>query len=101
VFTAPSLGAATLAPRSRRSAARVLMDEGWVHCNVSSSGGDKSGDKISEVHLSAGRMVCPTANAAGAKVIALWLNCRIIVGSDVPRIALRTSLNVIGPLAHE
>jgi hypothetical protein len=34
-------GAATLAPRSRRSAARVLMDEGWAECKRGLRGGDK------------------------------------------------------------
>jgi hypothetical protein len=33
-------GAATPIPRSRRAAARVLMDEGWVQCNCGLKGGD-------------------------------------------------------------
>jgi hypothetical protein len=33
--------AASLIPRSRRSAARVLMDEGWRHCTRGLEGGDK------------------------------------------------------------
>ena len=32
-LSAGTSGAATLVPRSRRSAARVLMDEGWAECN--------------------------------------------------------------------
>ena len=34
-------GAAPLIPRSRRSAARVLMDEGWGESNRGGEGGDK------------------------------------------------------------
>jgi hypothetical protein len=43
VVPAPSSGAATLIPRGRRSAARVLMDEGWVEYNCRSENGDKGG----------------------------------------------------------
>ena len=38
---AASSGAAPLAPRSRRSAARVLTDEGWVKFNAGGRRGDK------------------------------------------------------------
>mgnify|MGYP006915177563 CR=1 FL=1 len=41
VVPAPSSGAATLAPRYSRSAARVLMDEGWEECTRDRSSGDK------------------------------------------------------------
>ena len=41
VVPAPSSGAAPLIPRSRRSAARVLMDEGWGESNRGGEGGDK------------------------------------------------------------
>ncbi len=41
VVPAPSSGAATLIPRGSRSAARVLMDEGWVQCNAAPMDGDK------------------------------------------------------------
>ena len=34
-------GAASLIPRYRRSAARVLTDEGWTHCNAAARAGDK------------------------------------------------------------
>jgi hypothetical protein len=34
-------GAASLTPNDRRSAARVLMDEGWVHSNGAPEAGDK------------------------------------------------------------
>jgi hypothetical protein len=34
-------GAAPLIPRHRRSAARVLIDEGWVKSNQGARGGDK------------------------------------------------------------
>ena len=37
---APSSGAATLIPRYRRSAARVLMDEGCMQCKRAARGGD-------------------------------------------------------------
>ena len=40
LLSAGTSGAATLVPRSRRSAARVLMDEGWRHSTGSSSCGD-------------------------------------------------------------
>ena len=33
-------GAAPLTPRSRRSAARVLLGEGWRHCTLSLRGGE-------------------------------------------------------------
>lgn len=38
---APSSGAASLTPRYRRSAARVLMDEGWAKCKRAARAGDK------------------------------------------------------------
>ncbi len=41
LVSAGTSGAATPIPRSRRSAARVLMDEGWAECNAASRGGDK------------------------------------------------------------
>jgi len=41
VVPAPSSGAASLIPRGRRSAARVLMDEGWGEFNAGMGGGDK------------------------------------------------------------
>jgi hypothetical protein len=43
IFTARILGRRIPHPESRRSAARVLMDEGWVECNRGLSGGDKVG----------------------------------------------------------
>src|SRR5680860_1667228 len=41
ILSAGTSGAAPLIPRSRRSAARVLEDEGCRHCNAASRGGDK------------------------------------------------------------
>ena len=40
ILSAGTSGAAPLIPRSRRSAARVLMDEGCMHFTASSSTGD-------------------------------------------------------------
>ena len=43
LVSAGTSGAAPLIPRHRRSAARVLMDEGWGECKAASRGGDKFG----------------------------------------------------------
>ena len=45
LVSAGTSGAAPLIPRHRRSAARVLMDEGWGKCNAASGGGDKWGHR--------------------------------------------------------
>ena len=67
LMSAGTSGAATLVPRSRRSAARVLMDEGWVHSNAAKTGGDKFCPLSARSrHLAPSRLPCTAASASAS-----------------------------------
>ncbi len=51
LVSAGTSGAAPLIPRGRRSAARVLMDEGWGECNAAARAGDKSAVDLADDRL--------------------------------------------------
>jgi hypothetical protein len=57
-------GAAPLVPNDRRSAARVLMDEGWMHCTRGFWGGTKA-DRFPSPQTGEGKRLVEGADKAG------------------------------------
>jgi hypothetical protein len=70
LMSAGTSGAASLIPRYRRSAARVLMDEGWSECNAGQRGGDKisacAGWMIADAPLQPRNTILQTAQRSDA-----------------------------------
>ena len=80
-----SSGAASLIPRSRRSAARVLMDEGWSEFNRGARGGDNKRCRVGKAkrahHRLGGATACrcpPTAQARGTAPRPVWRTRRAL-----------------------
>jgi hypothetical protein len=76
-----SSGAASPIPRSRRSAARVLMDEGWAESNRSARSGDnKCQAKRAHHRLSWQRRAVahPTTQARGTAPRPVWRTSRAL-----------------------
>ena len=88
LLSAGTSGAAPLIPRSRRSAARVLMDEGWSH----SKRGLGGGDKLAPMNVTASKpemrlttLLAPDqrSDAYGAVVMLLEMPTRAVFGQEV------------------